>query len=126
MFGVTRKEAGWDCMRHTEVMASGCVPYFVDLEKLPKATLHFYPKDLFRRAKTLEGVTRNWPFLDPNFFSVDTSKLNFEEYYDIATQILEHSGAKGLGVLPLFPNFRQFFPLSQKSLKFRPFRHILP
>ena len=91
MFGVTRKKAGWDCMRHIEIMASGCVPYFVDLEKLPKATLQFYPKDLFRRAKTLEGVTHNGPFLDPNSFSVDTSKLNFVEYYDIATKILEHS-----------------------------------
>jgi len=38
----------------------------------------------------------------------------------------ESSGAKGLGVLPLLPIFRQFFPLSQKSLKFRHFRHILP
>ena len=46
-------------MRHIEIiMAAGCVPYFVDLEKLPKFTMQFYPKqDLFRRAKT------KWPFL---------------------------------------------------------------
>jgi len=92
MFGVTRKKAGWDCVRHIESIAAGCVPYFVDLEKMPQDTVKFCPKDLFRRAKMLEVVTRNVSFLDLSSFSVDTKKINFTEYYDAATRILELSG----------------------------------
>jgi hypothetical protein len=72
-------------------MASGCVPYFIDLERIPKHTMQFYPKDHFLRAKKIEGVAHNGPFLDPNSFSVDIEKINFTEYYDVANQILEHS-----------------------------------
>ena len=78
-------------MRHIEIMASGCVPYFIDLERIPKHTMQFYPKDHFLRAKKIEGVAHNGPFLDPNSFSVDIEKINFTEYYDVANQILEHS-----------------------------------
>lgn len=78
-------------MRHIEIMASGCVPYFIDLERIPKHTMQFYPKDHFLRAKNIEGVAHNGPFLDPNSFSVDIEKINFAEYYDVANQILEHS-----------------------------------
>ena len=72
-------------------MAAGCVPYFIDVDQVPKHTMQFYPKDLLRRAKTLEGVAYEGSFLDPTSFSVDASKLNFTEYYDIASGILEHS-----------------------------------
>ena len=34
-FGVTTKKSGWDCMRHYELAASGCVPCFRDLEEKP-------------------------------------------------------------------------------------------
>ena len=34
-FGITTKKAGWDCMRHYELAASGCVPCFRDLEEKP-------------------------------------------------------------------------------------------
>jgi hypothetical protein len=34
-FGVTTKKAGWDCLRHYELAASGCVPCFRDLADKP-------------------------------------------------------------------------------------------
>ena len=34
-FGVTTKRAGWDCMRHYELAANGCVPCFRDLAAKP-------------------------------------------------------------------------------------------
>jgi hypothetical protein len=34
-FGVTSKKAGWDCLRHYELAASGCVPCFRDLQAKP-------------------------------------------------------------------------------------------
>ena len=34
-FGITVKRAGWDCLRHYEQAANGCVPCFRDLERKP-------------------------------------------------------------------------------------------
>jgi hypothetical protein len=34
-FGITTKKAGWDCMRHYELAASGCVPCIRDLHLKP-------------------------------------------------------------------------------------------
>lgn len=35
-FGITTRKAGWDCMRHYELAASGCVPCFRDLDRKPR------------------------------------------------------------------------------------------
>lgn len=35
-YGITMKRAGWDCMRHYEIAANGCVPCFRDLERKPR------------------------------------------------------------------------------------------
>ena len=50
-YGVTHKKAGWDCMRHYEIMGNYCMPYFTDLKDCPKDTLYNFPKELI-----LEGV----------------------------------------------------------------------
>jgi len=34
-FGITMKRAGWDCLRHYELAANGCVPCFRDLHLKP-------------------------------------------------------------------------------------------
>jgi hypothetical protein len=52
-FGVTMKKAGWDCMRHYEILANNCIPYFIDLEDCPKQTLTNLPKELLIEAKNL-------------------------------------------------------------------------
>ena len=38
-FGITMKKAGWDCMRHYEIMANSCIPMFYDIQQCPKHTL---------------------------------------------------------------------------------------
>jgi hypothetical protein len=35
-FGVTTKRAGWDCLRHYELAANGCVLCFRDLDRKPR------------------------------------------------------------------------------------------
>jgi hypothetical protein len=34
-YGITVKRAGWDCLRHYEIAANGCVPCFRDLDRKP-------------------------------------------------------------------------------------------
>jgi hypothetical protein len=45
---ITQKKGGWDCFRHLEIMAAGCVPLFLGAEKIPTFTMVHYPKLQFR------------------------------------------------------------------------------
>lgn len=49
-FAVTRKKGGWDCMRHYEILANGCIPIFEDLEACPVFTMTTFPKELVLKA----------------------------------------------------------------------------
>lgn len=46
VFGRTSKKCGWDCLRHYEILANGCIPWFTDLDKCPSATMTHFPKQL--------------------------------------------------------------------------------
>lgn len=50
MFALTTKKGGWDCLRHYEILAAGCIPIFDDLDKCPPDTLVSFPKELLREA----------------------------------------------------------------------------
>lgn len=52
-FAMTTKKAGWDCMRHYEILANGCLPYFPEIEKCPLFTMVMIPKHLFFRSNEL-------------------------------------------------------------------------
>lgn len=83
-YAVTCKKAGWDCMRHYEILANGCIPYFTDIDQCPDETMPFLPKDLIREAMHLEGVS---------YLHIDHSKFNKKRYYEILNQLLEHTRA---------------------------------
>lgn len=51
LFAVTTCKAGWDCLRHLEIMANNCVPLFLDLDKCPPMTCTHLPK-----AELLEAL----------------------------------------------------------------------
>ena len=52
-FGVTFKKAGWDCLRHYEILANGCVPYFPDIDKCPTYTMTNFPKNIIKETNYL-------------------------------------------------------------------------
>lgn len=45
-FAITHKKGGWDCMRHYEILACGCIPLFTDLEECPPNIMTLFPKDI--------------------------------------------------------------------------------
>jgi hypothetical protein len=53
LFGVTTRKAGWDCLRHYEILANGCIPWFLDLDHCPPATMVFLPKQELLQGKQL-------------------------------------------------------------------------
>jgi hypothetical protein len=54
-FGYTMKKAGWDCMRHHEILAAGCMPYFDNFHACPPLTLERFDRGLFADARRLQG-----------------------------------------------------------------------
>ena len=50
MFAITQKKGGWDCLRHYEILAAGCIPIFEDLDKCPEDTLDSFPKSILKEA----------------------------------------------------------------------------
>jgi hypothetical protein len=52
-FGITMKKAGWDCMRHYEILANNCIPYFTDLHECPPNILTNFPKELLLEGREL-------------------------------------------------------------------------
>jgi len=83
-FALTKIKAGWDCMRHYEILANGCIPYFIDIEKCPKNTMTLLPKDLLIEGNHLYDKIK------------DKNELHEEdliEYDRLRGQLLEHTKA---------------------------------
>ncbi len=81
-YAYTWKKGGWDCLRHYEILANGCIPYFTDLDRCPAGTMHLFPKELIKKAMNIPGVSRG---------SIDHSIFDYEQYYEILEQLLEHT-----------------------------------
>jgi hypothetical protein len=79
-FAITCKKGGWDCLRHYEILANGCIPFFLDINDCPKNTMSFFPKDLVAEAMNLPGVS---------YLKIDHNIFNKEAYKKILEKLLE-------------------------------------
>ena len=80
-FGITSKKAGWDCMRHYEIMANGNIPFFIRLEDCPQSTMITFPKDICLKVKNeLTSIPANIVYekyindLENHFLKYNTTK----------------------------------------------------
>ena len=88
LFGLTCKKGGWDCLRHYEILSTGCVPLFFDIESCPKDTLTTLPKDMLLEAFKL---------LDYNETSTELSmpkNFDINRYEKLANSLLEYTKKK--------------------------------
>lgn len=46
IFGITTKKAGWDCMRHYEILSAGTILFFPGIESKPSLTMSTFPTEL--------------------------------------------------------------------------------
>ena len=74
-FGLTKKKAGWDCLRHYEIMANGCIPYFINLKECPKQTMHLFPKELIIQSNN----------------EFDTEIMELSKIKEISKKLLDHT-----------------------------------
>ena len=81
-FAVTCPKAGWDAMRHYEILANGCIPYFLHLEKCDPNVMHFLPKELLFEALNLDGVS---------YLNIDHTKFDKKKYYELLEKLIAHT-----------------------------------
>ena len=65
LFAYTFKKAGWDCMRHYEILAAGSLPLFLDLSLLPafKETSMAFPTTLALHPLSVYSLIVQYPSL---------------------------------------------------------------
>ena len=84
-FAITKSKGGWDCMRHYEILANGCVPYFINIENCPKNTMTLLPKNLLMEGNQLYTNT---------FKNKKINELNegdIQEYNILRDKLIEHT-----------------------------------
>lgn len=84
-FAITRKKGGWDCMRHYEILANNCIPFFIDIEYCPQYIMYLLPKELFIQANALY-INK---FKCKNINELTEQDIN--EYNILQKKILEHT-----------------------------------
>lgn len=87
-FATTTKKAGWDCMRHYEIMANGCIPYFPDIESCPPLTMALLPKDLLIEGNALYEIFITRPITPEILDKYNILVNKFLEYtrYNLTTK----------------------------------------
>jgi hypothetical protein len=81
-FALTHKKEGWDCMRHYEILANKCIPYFPDIESCPINTMFLFPKDLIIEGNFLYKTISNKKELDED----DKNK-----YYELLNKLVDYT-----------------------------------
>jgi hypothetical protein len=94
-FAVTTKKAGWDCLRHYEIAASGTLPYFLDIENCPQNTLYLWPKDLLLEIKKLPGMptekqVRKAAQAQKLHLLKPGSSFSLEKYHSLRTNFMDY------------------------------------
>jgi len=87
-FAITQQKGGWDCMRHYEILANGCIPYFLNLENCAADTMVFLPKNLILEAMQLPGVI---PPAKGRPLRIDHRRFNKQRYNELLEKILDHT-----------------------------------
>ena len=83
LFGVTVQKTGWDALRHYEILANRCIPWFLDIETCPPPTLPFFPKyQLFKIKQAIEekGV---------DYFMTNEGMEVWERYHGEVARVFE-------------------------------------
>jgi hypothetical protein len=105
-FALTTRKAGWDCMRHYEILASGSLPFFPDIENAPVGVMSSLPKELLLKARSLPGkalpfcvkclmlttlISTTWCWPGIQDLDIDLDVFDRKAYYELACRALEYT-----------------------------------
>jgi hypothetical protein len=59
-FAITMQKAGWDALRHYEIIANGCIPLFINLPNAPRYCMYRFPKALLTKILFFYEFDTKW------------------------------------------------------------------
>lgn len=83
-YAFTWKKGGWDCMRHYEIIANGCMPYFPGLDQCPQETMTLFPKEIVLEAMMLPGI-------DPVNHKIDFTVFPVHRYEELLQRLMDYA-----------------------------------
>jgi hypothetical protein len=83
LFAITTKKGGWDCMRHYEIIANRCLPYFPNIEECPITIMTFLPKDLVLQSNELYNKFHKKQI-------TDVTEEEWHMYDELVSKFIDH------------------------------------
>lgn len=65
LFAYTWRKAGWDCLRHYEILGNDCIPLFLDIEQCPDTICTTLPKELLKEFYHKSGIYQLYTMNEP-------------------------------------------------------------
>lgn len=90
VFALTTQKAGWDCLRHYEIMANGCIPVFYGIDCCPENTLSLFPKSLLLECIEFYEEYRDDLIEDIPYGDLITRLLEYTRNVLTTTKIAEY------------------------------------
>ena len=87
-YAYTTQKAGWDCLRHYEIMGNGCIPLFPDIANAPRFVMMRFPKALLTKVAFFEKNDPKW--LDQNYEYFQSEVLDHLKKYNTTKALAEH------------------------------------
>jgi hypothetical protein len=100
-YALTTKKGGWDCLRHYEILANGCIPLFSNIDKCPSQTMTFFPKQLVIDANSNPD---KYEYYASKLLEYTRQHLTTEKMASYILKITQHTEAKSVLFLSGFDN----------------------
>jgi len=73
-FAITGAKAGWDCLRHYEIMGNGCMPLFENIHECPRHIIMHVPKALLTKIMFWHVNDQKWLMREYNYYLDELQK----------------------------------------------------
>ena len=73
-FAITGAKAGWDCLRHYEIMGNGCMPLFENIHEGPRHIMMHVPKALLTKIMFWYVNDQKWLMREYNYYLEELQK----------------------------------------------------
>jgi hypothetical protein len=73
-FAITKAKAGWDCLRHYEIMGNGCMPLFENIHECPRHIMMHVPKALLTKIMFWHVNDQKWLMREYNYYLEELQK----------------------------------------------------
>lgn len=84
LFAITKRKGGWDCLRHYEIIANGCIPFFENFVYCPPNTMGLFPKKMIEEGNNFYLTIADKTRID------EISKVQIQEYEILLTRMMNY------------------------------------